>query len=150
MTLRQGCPLDSALRAFKRLSSGVRSLKVRAGILRTPKFDKREGSSYFSSRDEGTSLREVFDFGSPLGIIGKLVARCVLIGYTRRLLCERNAVLTEVAESERGWRRYLGRLEPMPNSGSICRAPTISHSQKIRASDNRGRKVKGRQRTSTR
>ncbi len=54
----------------------------------------------------GTIMRDVFDFDAPLGWLGQLASAAILTRYMRRLLCERNAVVKRVAESDE-WRRYL-------------------------------------------
>lgn len=56
--------------------------------------------------DEDTIMRDVFDFTSPLGPIGRLADRLVLERHLARFLAERAEVLRGVAESET-WRRYV-------------------------------------------
>ena len=53
-----------------------------------------------------TTMRDRFDFNSPLGPLGGLVDRLVLTGYLRALLVERNRVIKEAAEGEQ-WSNYL-------------------------------------------
>jgi ligand-binding SRPBCC domain-containing protein len=54
----------------------------------------------------GTVVRDVFDYEAPLGVLGRIAEAAFLTRYMRRLLAERNAVVTRVAESGE-WRRYL-------------------------------------------
>lgn len=54
----------------------------------------------------GTVVRDVFDFDAPFGWLGRLVNALVLTRYMHELLCARNALLKQVAESEE-WRQYL-------------------------------------------
>lgn len=51
-------------------------------------------------------MRDVFDFDSPFGPLGRLVDRAFLDGYMRNLLLERNELIRAVAESDR-WKKYL-------------------------------------------
>jgi hypothetical protein len=57
------------------------------------------------SPDE-TEMRDVFCFAAPLGILGRLAELVVLRDYMRALLCERNGVIRQIAESQ-AWRNYL-------------------------------------------
>ena len=53
-----------------------------------------------------TEMRDVFRFAAPLPVLGRLAEMLVLRRYMRSLLCERNAVLKETAESL-AWQRFL-------------------------------------------
>lgn len=53
-----------------------------------------------------TVMRDVLDFASPLGWVGKVAERLVLRDYLYAFLAERNAMIKQVAESNR-WRQYL-------------------------------------------
>jgi ligand-binding SRPBCC domain-containing protein len=57
------------------------------------------------SPDE-TEMREVLRFAAPVPVLGRLAEIAVLRRYMRALLCERNAVVKEIAESAL-WRKYL-------------------------------------------
>lgn len=46
-----------------------------------------------------TQLRDVFDFTSPLGVLGRVMDHLILVRYMTRLLEERNATLKALAES---------------------------------------------------
>jgi ligand-binding SRPBCC domain-containing protein len=48
---------------------------------------------FFESVAEGTVMRDILVFRSPLGILGALVDRLVLTSYLKRLLTQRNAVV---------------------------------------------------------
>ncbi len=54
----------------------------------------------------GTVVRDVFDFDAPFGWLGRAFNALVLTRYMRNLLCARNALLKQVAESD-DWRQYL-------------------------------------------
>lgn len=49
---------------------------------------------------------DVFEFESPLGILGKLFNELVLTNYMYRFLEERNQQIKKVAETE-DWKKYL-------------------------------------------
>jgi ligand-binding SRPBCC domain-containing protein len=69
-------------------------------------FRRLDHDHFFSCRDNVTIMRDVFDFQSPLGILGRMADRLFLIRYLTRLLVTRNAVIRRAAETER-WQRYL-------------------------------------------
>jgi len=54
-----------------------------------------------------TEMKDVFCFAAPLPVLGPLAEVTFLRRYMQVLLCERNAVIREIAESPE-WRRYLG------------------------------------------
>jgi ligand-binding SRPBCC domain-containing protein len=66
---------------------------------------------YFERRGGGTLMRDVFDYQSPLGPLGRFADRLFLVGHMTRLLTARNAVIKSVAESS-DWSTYLGGLRP--------------------------------------
>jgi hypothetical protein len=53
-----------------------------------------------------TTMRDAFDYDSPLGILGRLADLVVLERYMRRLLVARNDIIKRAAETET-WRRYI-------------------------------------------
>lgn len=53
-----------------------------------------------------TRMRDVFDFASPLGLLGRLADVFFLTRYMRNFLRRRNVMLREVAEDPR-WQVYL-------------------------------------------
>ncbi len=54
---------------------------------------------YFENADEGTSMKDVFTFISPLGWLGKLANTLFLTHYMQQLLIKRNQVIKEFAEN---------------------------------------------------
>lgn len=62
---------------------------------------------HFISTSEGTLMKDIFMFVSPLGILGKIVDKLVLENYLKGFLVERNQCIKEIAESGR-WREILG------------------------------------------
>jgi hypothetical protein len=74
-------------------------------------FSRFDHDHYFESTDSSgaqTLMRDVFDFTSPLGLLGVLVDRSFLIRHIRILLLQRNQTIRETAETER-WTEYLDR-----------------------------------------
>ncbi|MEQ1633812.1 MAG: SRPBCC family protein [Planctomycetota bacterium] len=61
---------------------------------------------YFELRGEMTVVRDVFDWTSPGGVLGRLADAVVVHRHMRAFLTQRMAVLKQLAESE-GWRRFL-------------------------------------------
>lgn len=61
---------------------------------------------FFEPSGDGTLMRDVFDYESPLGPLGRLANGLFLEQYMRAFLVERNQVLKSVAESE-DWQQYL-------------------------------------------
>jgi ligand-binding SRPBCC domain-containing protein len=76
---------------------------------------------HFEPSDHGTLMRDIFDYESPLGILGALADALILRRHMVRLLQERNEVVKRVAESTE-WRRFL--------SGQGLRAPAIASSRR--------------------
>lgn len=59
------------------------------------------------TEDRGiTVMKDIFEFEAPFGIIGKLLARVLLVPYLRSFLLERNRLIRTVAESDE-WKRYI-------------------------------------------
>jgi ligand-binding SRPBCC domain-containing protein len=72
------------------------------GVFRFMKHDH-----FFRSLSSGqTEMKDVFCFGAPLPILGRLAEIIVLRRYIRNLLHERNVVIKQIAESS-DWTRYL-------------------------------------------
>lgn len=69
-------------------------------------FARFDHDHFFEQAGDTCLMRDVFDFASPLGALGRLVDRVFLDRYLERFLVERNELIRQVAESER-WRRYL-------------------------------------------
>lgn len=69
-------------------------------------FRRFDHDHFFAARDGGTEMRDVFDFESPLGPLGRIADVLVLEGYLRRLLERRNEEIKRFAESG-AWRDVL-------------------------------------------
>ncbi len=61
---------------------------------------------HFKKERELTIMTDIFDFRSPLGILGRIADRLFLENYMTKLLEKRNREIKEVAESEK-WREIL-------------------------------------------
>lgn len=55
---------------------------------------------YFEEINGVTAMRDVFTYGVPYGIFGKMFNKLILKNYMVALLTERNMVIKEVAEKE--------------------------------------------------
>ncbi len=74
-------------------------------------FSRFDHDHYFGevgAAGEATLMRDVFDFTSPLGPLGRLVDVLFLHRYMRHFIVQRAQVLKELAEGE-GWSRFVGR-----------------------------------------
>ncbi|MET7029903.1 SRPBCC family protein [Sediminicola luteus] len=60
----------------------------------------------FYDLDDGTELIDVFEYQSPLGLLGSLADKLFLKQYMTGLLLKRNETIKEFAESEK-WREVL-------------------------------------------
>ena len=69
-------------------------------------FRRFDHDQYFESSDTGTCMRDVFDYASPLGVLGQLADALFLRRYVCRLLLKRNALVKSVAESD-AWMSFL-------------------------------------------
>jgi ligand-binding SRPBCC domain-containing protein len=69
-------------------------------------FRKLNHDHFFEARGDITIMKDVFDFTSPLGILGRIADALFLTEYMRRFIIERNAVIKRTAEGE-DWKMYL-------------------------------------------
>ena len=69
-------------------------------------FHRMEHHHYFTQVTDGTVMRDVFSFQSPLGILGRIADSLVLSRYMKTFLSERNCVIKEAAESD-AWKQYI-------------------------------------------
>lgn len=70
-------------------------------------FRRFDHDHFFEPRGEATAMRDVFDFESPLGPLGRLANALFLTRYLRGFLERRNEVIKRAAESDE-WRSLLG------------------------------------------
>ena len=72
------------------------------GIFRLMKHDH-----FFRALSSGeTEMKSVYCFAAPLPVLGRVAEIAFLGRYMQALLCERNAVVKEIAESSK-WQEYL-------------------------------------------
>ncbi len=69
-------------------------------------FARFDHDHFFTADGEHTEMRDVFDFTSPLGPLGRIADALLLTRYMRRFLAGRNRVIQRVAESDE-WRMHL-------------------------------------------
>lgn len=63
-------------------------------------FQRFDHDHFFTSTPHCTTLmRDIFDYASPLGILGYVADRLFLQSYMTRLLSERNLIIKRIAES---------------------------------------------------
>jgi len=72
----------------------------------TGSFKSMKHKHEFTSSAEGTLMTDTFEFSSPLGILGNLVDKLILVNYMTNFLIERNAVIREFAETDK-WKKVL-------------------------------------------
>jgi len=91
--------LTSRITAFDR-PNHFRDSMVRGAFAR---FDH---DHYFTTRSDGTVIRDVFDYDAPLGPLGRFAEALFLSRYMRRFLLVRLEELRALAESD-GWRTFV-------------------------------------------
>lgn len=69
-------------------------------------FRRMEHHHSFKTAPGGTTMRDVFTYESPLGILGRIADILFLERYMRSFLLERNRILKAAAESD-SWHQYL-------------------------------------------
>jgi ligand-binding SRPBCC domain-containing protein len=69
-------------------------------------FRRMEHHHYFEPTGNGTTMRDVFAFESPLGIAGRIANFIFLTRYMRSFLIQRNSVIKAAAESDE-WKQYI-------------------------------------------
>ncbi len=69
-------------------------------------FRRFDHDHFFTARGDATEMRDVFDFESPLGPLGRIADALVLTRYLRGLLERRNEMIKHAAESDE-WRALL-------------------------------------------
>jgi len=61
---------------------------------------------FFERKNDGTVMKDEFEFEAPFGILGKAFCSLVLTRYLRKFIMERNRLLKEACESAE-WKKYL-------------------------------------------
>lgn len=85
-----------------------------ADVMLRGAFRRMVHHHHFEPSDNGTIMRDVFTFESPLGILGNIGNWLFLKRYMRAFLIERNRVIKTTAESD-AWKRYVGNQPHAPN-----------------------------------
>lgn len=61
-------------------------------------FRFMEHDHIFTTVENGTLMKDIFNFQSPLGFLGRITDKLVLTKYMTRFLTERNAIIKKYAE----------------------------------------------------
>jgi ligand-binding SRPBCC domain-containing protein len=69
-------------------------------------FRHMEHHHYFDPAADGTAMRDVFTYESPLGVLGRMADLLFLERYMRSFLIERHRVIKSTAESD-AWNHYI-------------------------------------------
>ena len=78
-------------------------------------FRRFKHEHHFSDFNGGTVMTDIFNYQSPLGILGLLADRIFLKKYMIDLLEERNRIVKEFAESDK-WKELLGEEKTYGNN----------------------------------
>lgn len=82
-------------------------------------FKRFDHDHYFQPQGSQTCMIDVFDYTSPLGLLGFIADALVLKRYMERLLAARNQVIKTVAESSQ-WQTFL----PVQDSYMLPETPS--------------------------
>jgi ligand-binding SRPBCC domain-containing protein len=69
-------------------------------------FSHFEHDHHFAAMDDGTRMRDEIRFIAPMGALGRVATKILVMRHVAAVLMERNAGIKQVAESE-DWHRYL-------------------------------------------
>lgn len=69
-------------------------------------FKSFKHEHYFEDFQDGTLMKDNFEYKSPFGILGKLADFIFLKNYMKSFLIERNSMIKEVAETDK-WKSLL-------------------------------------------
>lgn len=61
---------------------------------------------YFEVLDDTVIMKDIFNFQSPYGFLGRIIDKIMLTNYLRKLLLTRNAIIKEYAETEK-WKLVI-------------------------------------------
>lgn len=75
----------------------------------TGAFKRFDHDHFFEQRGGETLMKDVFDYDSPLGVLGKIADALFLEKYMREMLTERNQMIKTIAESD-DWRKFLNGM----------------------------------------
>lgn len=77
-----------------------------ADVMLRGAFRRMEHHHHFEQAGGGTTMRDVFRFQSPFGVLGHVADSLVLTRYMRSFLIERTRIIKATAESD-SWKQYL-------------------------------------------
>lgn len=69
-------------------------------------FARFDHDHYFVKTNVTTTVRDIFDYDSPLGILGNIADLLFVESHLREMLEERNRLIKHLAESDE-WRKFL-------------------------------------------
>lgn len=69
-------------------------------------FKRFTHDHFFERKGEKVLMKDIFDYDSPLWILGKIADALFLENYMKNLLTERNLLIKKIAENE-DWRKFL-------------------------------------------
>jgi len=69
-------------------------------------FRRFDHDHFFEQNGDQTFMKDVFNYDSPLGLLGKIADALFLEKYMRQMLAERNRLIKKIAESQ-DWRSFL-------------------------------------------
>lgn len=69
-------------------------------------FARFDHEHFYEEIDGKTLMKDIFDYDSPLGFLGKMADFLFLESYMSRLLQKRNETIKQVAESD-DWKKFL-------------------------------------------
>lgn len=69
-------------------------------------FKRFAHDHFFERKSEKVLMKDIFDYDSPLWILGKIADALFLENYMKNLLTERNLLIKKIAKNE-DWRRFL-------------------------------------------
>ena len=72
-------------------------------------FERFDHDHFFEETNGKTLLKDVFDFDSPLGILGNIADFLFVESHLREMLETRNALIKRIAESDE-WRKFLDEV----------------------------------------
>lgn len=74
--------------------------------MQTGAFARFDHDHVFEEINGATLMKDIFDYDSPLGLLGRIADRLFLENHMRRLLVERNRMLKVTAEGS-NWRNFI-------------------------------------------
>lgn len=69
-------------------------------------FRRLNHDHFFETHGDLTTMKDIFDFTSPLGILGRIADILFVKSYMRRFIIERNNLIKKTAEGD-DWKLYL-------------------------------------------